>query len=224
MEKGIDSSHSVLFAGGLVMCRRCGSLAASVTKKSLLFSADPCRGRLPEGSKYRLQTFMRGQLPYKADTWPDGQAAGARQKVWSRRRGSLTQLRYSLDVAEDTDSGDEAFVMPSEVNRVKSLFALPPYVPSSDALLSVACVLDSQLAVAAAQEKAGQYPEILRLDPVYALGLDGAELSACVEAYLEGRFQEFWAEELAGFSYEFELQLCELIKDPSTRRHSACLG
>ena len=184
------------------MCSRCCFLASSLSKRSRLFSSEECRGTMPMGSRSRLDRFLRGNLPYDALCWPDGQLASARLQVWSRAGGDgvvLEPFRQDLEVASGSE--EEAFQLASELNRIASIFAKPKFVPDVESLDAVFCSLDAAIARAWASQSAIDFSEVESLD------LSKRELAECLDIFVGSRFQDFWVDELLEVSLDLELQL-----------------
>ena len=66
----VPRSHDLVWGGGLVGCRRCGSCTPLLDPRALL--RKDCRGFIPAGSRRRIVRLLRGELPPDFKDWPDG--------------------------------------------------------------------------------------------------------------------------------------------------------
>eukprot|EP00930_Biecheleria_cincta_P058140 TRINITY_DN4398_c1_g1_i1.p1 TRINITY_DN4398_c1_g1~~TRINITY_DN4398_c1_g1_i1.p1 ORF type:complete len:2308 (-),score=303.29 TRINITY_DN4398_c1_g1_i1:73-6312(-) len=190
----IDHSHQIAYAGGLVMCKLCGSLAASNNLKSLLFAAGKCRRELPTGSKSRLQRFLRGRLPYDGTHWPCGIHSKFRLIVWARSFQEGVTLpsiiRDSGDWEESESEGAIRARLGTNRVRVDPDPAISAYVDAA---------LDDAL------EKF----ESTDATSLIAPPLDGnpEQLALAIFNFVATKFQEYWVDRLLERSFEIELQL-----------------
>ena len=188
----VDWSHQICYAGGLIMCRGCGSLAASNNLQSLLFQPQACRGEMPTGSASRLRRFLRGKLPYNASHWPCGIHAKFKLAVWRR----MKTREEKPAVVRDTGEWEE-----SEGAVRSRLGQSTPIVElKTEVLEYVTAKLDAALTTF-------NESDVLELPDLAGNPLD---LSVAMFDYIARRFQDYWVDRLLERSFEVELKLGEL--------------
>ena len=78
-----DDSHDLLTLGGIVICCKCGSMALSDIRHSLL--TRECRRQLSADGRKDLRRLCLGQRPSRVPEWPDGGFDASRNGAEIRR-------------------------------------------------------------------------------------------------------------------------------------------